>query len=425
MLDQIDMLTDIAEFETMMGLSNYLIKECEMILYNDNLIMEAESEINSTANTDTSKPTAFQKIKNVLKKVWNAIKSWFEKLRGKVEGLSSNKLKEKAKEKANAVATDLSAKLKVLGNRKLPNEPGYKADENVTESYYFAESNNNNNNNSNNNNNGNNNNNNNQQQTPPPPPPPDPILMFKAKNIISKQQAAVALYAIRFKSGRYKAHVDLKGFKKLCELTVTKLDALLAYLRKTIDSTQYKSSEVGKMGREMKRALTEITAKSNQIISNEDITDKKGNKGGKFGDDSFGIKLENFGRYYADVIDTMEKYRLKLYEYKKPFAEVSGTIDSYIFQSKRVGNAIDDRRAKKVIEQNTQNLSELVEASRLALEFISGFGALLDRVRDAIDYDLRLLTSVNTYTDGFGSFFKKLGYIKNQTKAAINTTRLA
>ena len=422
MLNQIDMLTDVAEFETMTELSNYLIKECEMILYNDNLIMEAESETDTTVKMDAPKQTAFQKIGNVLKKVWNTIKAWFTKLKVKAQKLSSNDLKEKAKE----VSTDLSAKLKVLGNRKLPNETEDTTDdtdENVTESYYFTEAKNNNGNNNNNNNNGNNNNQ--QQQTPPPPPPPDPILMFKAQNRLNKQQAETALYAIRFKSGRYKTHVDLKGFKKLCNHIESSFGSFIDYLDNIVKSQQYKMSETGKYANQMKKALNSIKAESEKIISTEDITDKKGNKSGQFSDSVFGIKLEDFGKYYSDVIDTVEKYKLEFLKYQSKLADPQQLINVYINHSRKVQNAVNDKRVNKILDQNVQNLTSLVEASKLALEFINGFGLLSNKVKIAIDYDLKLITSVNTYTDGFISFFKKLGYVKNQTKAAINTVRLA
>lgn len=421
MLNQIDMLEDIAEFETMTELSNYLIKECEMILYNDTLIMEAEAEINSGTSSDPDaeldailkmempKQTAFKKIGNVLKKIWNTIKSWFAKLRARVQKLSLNKLKEKAK----AVSADLSAKLKVLGNRKLPNETGDTTDdtnEHITESYYFTEA---------------KNNQQQQQQQQPQQSQPDPIAMFKAQNKISKQQAEAALYAIRFKSGRYKAHVDLKGFKKLCNNIESKFGSFIDYLDNIIKSKQYKMNETGKYAKQMKEALTTIKAESEKIVSTEDITDKKGNKSGKFSDDVFGIKLENFGQYYADVIDTIEKYTIEFLQYQSKLADPQQMIDVYINHSQKVQNAIDDKRVNKILEQNTQNLTSLIEASKLALEFINGFGLLTDKVKIAIDYDLKLLTSVNTYTDGFVSFFKKLGYVGKQTKAAINTVRIA
>ena len=419
MLNQIDMLADIAEFETMTELSNYLIKECEMILYNDNLIMEAESETDSTVNMDAPKQSVIQKIGNTLKKIWNTIKSWFAKLKVKAQKLSANNLKEKAK----AVSAELSAKLKVLGNRKLPNETE-DTDENVTESYYFTEA-DNNNNNQNNNNNNQNNNNQQQQQKQQKPPKPDPIAMFKAKNRLSKQQAEAALYAIRFKSGRYKTHVDLKGFKKLCNNVESNFGSFVKYLNNIMDSTQYKMNENGKYAKQMKDCVNAVKAESEKIVSTEDITDKKGNKSGEFSDSIFGIKLENFGQYYADVIDTIEKYYLKFLEYQSTFNTAQQVLNGFLTQSRRVQNAIDDKRANNFFEQNNKNLTALVEASRLALEFINGFGLLTDKVKIAIDYDLKLLTSVNTYTDGFASFFKKLGYVGKQTKAAINTVRIA
>ena len=427
MLNQIDMLTDIAEFETMTELSNYLIKECEMILYNDNLIMEAESETDTTVKMDAPKPTAGQKIKNILTKIWNTIKAWFAKLKVKAQKLSSNNLKEKAKE----VSADLSAKLKVLGNRKLPNETEDTTgdtDESVTESYYFTEAKNDNNNN------GNNGNNNNQQQNQQQqqqnqqqqPPPPDPILMFnKASNQLSKQQAEAALYAIRFKSGRYKTHVDLKAFKKLCGHIESSFGGFVDYLDNIVKSQQYKMSETGKYANQMKKAVTAIKAESEKISSTEDITDKKGNKSGQFSDGVFGIKLEDFGKYYSDTIDAIEKYTLEFLKYQSKLADPQQLINVYINHSKKVQNAVDDKRVNKILDQNVQNLTSLVEASELALEFINGFGLLTNKVKLAIDYDLKLITSVNTYTDGFISFFKKLGYVKNQTKAAINTVRLA
>ena len=422
MLNQIDMLTDIAEYETMTELSNYLIKECEMILYNDNLIMEAESETDTTVKMDTPKPTALQKIGNVLKKIWNTIKAWFAKLKVKAQKFPSKNLKEKA----NEVSADLSAKLKVLGNRKLPNETEDATDENVAESYYFTEA-------KNNNNNGNNNNNNNQQQNQQQqqqnqqqqPPPPDPILMFKASNNLSKQQAEAALYAIRFKSGRYKTHVDLKGFKKLCGHIESSFGGFVDYLDNIVKSQQYKMSETGKYANQMKKAVTAIKAESEKIISTEDITDKKGNKSGQFSDGMFGIKLEDFGKYYSDTIDAIEKYTLEFLKYQSKLADPQQLINVYINHSKKVQNAVDDKRVNKILDQNVQNLTSLVEASKLALEFINGFGLLTNKVKLAIDYDLKLITSVNTYTDGFISFFKKLGYVKNQTKAAINTVKLA
>jgi len=409
MLNQIDMLTDIAEFETMTELSNYLIKECEMILYNDNLIMEAESETDTTVKMDAPKQNAFQKIGNVLKKIWNTIKAWFAKLKVKAQKLSSNNLKEKA----NAVSADLSAKLKVLGNRKLPNETEDATDENVAESYYFTEAKNNNNNN------------NQQQNQQQQPPPPDPILMFKASNKLSKQQAEAALYAIRFKSGRYKTHVDLKAFKNLCKHIEGTFGNFIDYLNNIVKSKQYKMSETGKYAKQMKDGINAIKAESEKIISTEDITDKKGNKSGKFSDSIFGLKLEDFGQYYSDVIDTIEKYTLQFLQYQSKLTDPQQMIDVYINHSQKVQNAIDDKRVNKILTQNTQNLTALVEASKLALEYLNGFGLLTNKVKIAIDYDLKLLTSVNTYTDGFISFFKKLGYVKNQTKAAINTVKLA
>ena len=416
MLNQIDMLTDIAEFETMTELSNYLIKECEMILYNDNLIMEAESETDTTVKMDAPKQNAFQKIGNVLKKIWNTIKAWFAKLKVKAQKLSSNNLKEKA----NAVSADLSAKLKVLGNRKLPNETEDATDENVAESYYFTEAKNNNNNN-----NQQQNQQQQQQNQQQQPPPPDPILMFKASNKLSKQQAEAALYAIRFKSGRYKTHVDLKAFKNLCKHIEGTFGNFIDYLNNIVKSKQYKMSETGKYAKQMKDGINAIKAESEKIISTEDITDKKGNKSGKFSDSIFGLKLEDFGQYYSDVIDTIEKYTLQFLQYQSKLTDPQQMIDVYINHSQKVQNAIDDKRVNKILTQNTQNLTALVEASKLALEYLNGFGLLTNKVKIAIDYDLKLLTSVNTYTDGFISFFKKLGYVKNQTKAAINTVRLA
>ena len=406
MLNQIDMLTDIAEFETMTELSNYLIKECEMILYNDNLIMEAaETDNDSTVKMDTPKQSVLQKIGNTLKKIWNTIKSWFAKLKVKAQKLSANNLKEKAK----AVSAELSAKLKALGNRKLPNETEG-TDENVAESYYFTEA---------------KKNNNSDQQQQQQVQQPDPILMYKARNKLSKQQAEAALYAIRFKSGRYKAHVDLKGFKELCNHIESTFGNFIDYLNNIVKSKQYKMSETGKFAKQMKDAVNSIKAESEKIISTEDITDKKGNKSGQFSDSIFGIKLENFGQYYSDVIDTIEKYTLKFLQYQSKLVDPQQMIEVYINHSQKVQNAIDDKKVNKILEQNTENLRSLIEASKLALEFINGFGLLTDKVKLAIDYDLKLLTSVNTYTDGFASFFKKLGYVGKQTKAAINTVRIA
>ena len=419
MLDQIDMLSDIAEFETMTELSNYLIKECEMILYNDTLIMEAEAETDTTVKMDTPKQSVLQKIGNTLKKIWNTIKSWFAKLKVRAQKLSANNLKEKAK----AVSTDLSAKLKVLGNRKLPNETE-DTDENVAESYYFTEA-DNKNNNQNNNNNNQNNNNQQQQQKQQQPPKPDPILMFKAQNKLSKQQAETALYAIRFKSGRYKTHVDLKAFKNLCKHIEGTFGNFIDYLNNIVKSKQYKMSETGKYAKQMKDGINAIKAESEKIISTEDITDKKGNKSGKFSDSIFGLKLEDFGQYYSDVIDTIEKYTLQFLQYQSKLTDPQQMIDVYINHSQKVQNAIDDKRVNKILTQNTQNLTALVEASKLALEYLNGFGLLTNKVKIAIEYDLKLLTSVNTYTDGFASFFKKLGYVGKQTKAAINTVKLA
>jgi hypothetical protein len=249
--------------------------------------------------------------------------------------------------------------------------------------------------------------------------------VFKSQNKLSKQQAETALYAIRFKSGRYKTHVDLKGFKKLCSHIESTFGNFIDYLNNIVKSKQYKMSETGKYAKQMKAGVNAIKAESENIISTEDITDKNGNKSGQFSDGIFGIKLENFGQYYADVIDTIEKYTLEFLQYQSKLVDPQEMIELYINHSKKVQNAIDDKRVNKILTQNTENLTALIEASKLALEFINGFSLLTNKVKIAIDYDLKLLTSVNTYTDGFASFFKKLGYVGKQTKAAINTVRLA
>lgn len=406
MLINIDDVSIYNESETYEALAKYLIKEAEMLLYNDNIILESD-EIDTSV--DETKPSFLSKAKAILKRIWNAIKNFFKSIKNRISKLGSNK------DKANKVAEKLSKNLDELDKNNVPLDVD--KSKNVNE-YFVTEANNNNNNNRNNRQN--------QQQYVPQQPYIDPNIALHNAAQSLKMNASGQLYKIRFKSGKYAPHVNYRVFSEAMNYIMKAFDEVVDITDSINNGSDINESRMMNLKNKIDKSIDIINNKSQAFVSMNDITDKKGNTQGSFDKKRDKVNVRDFGKYYEKVIDKMEEVFVTLNKnYAVKFNIFERLINEYVSKVDTVKNISSDANTRNSLGITSAILKGCIDSSKSLLGMISNIQTVLNNVQVAINYDVKVLSSVNNYADDILSHFRKIKYVAGETRRAMNNVSLS